>query len=75
MVHNWLDHKDKNPWILACVCPGLTEMKPADFFGMSFNTNIGESAHASAQREGIHLSLVGAIQTGLRFDRRFFDSE
>jgi hypothetical protein len=74
-IINWLDHKDSNPWILSCVCPGLTEMKKEDFFSTSFNTNIGESAYANAQREGVHLSLVGAIQTGLRFDSRFFEAE
>jgi hypothetical protein len=74
-ILNWLDHKDNNPWILSCLCPGLTQMKPEDFFSTSFTTNIGESAHANAQQEGIHLSLVGAIQTGLRFDNRFFEAE
>jgi hypothetical protein len=38
----------------------------------SFNTNIAESAHAQAQRDGKHLTLVGAIEKGEEIDARFF---
>lgn len=38
----------------------------------SFNTNIAESAHAQAQRDGKDLTLVGAIEKGEEIDARFF---
>jgi hypothetical protein len=38
----------------------------------NFDTNIAESAHAQAQRDGKHLTLVGAIEKGEEIDARFF---
>jgi len=71
----WLNHKDRNPWVLECLSPALTQMNPTDWGTTSNNTNVAESAHALAQRDGIHLSLVGAVQKGQRIDERFFQLE
>jgi hypothetical protein len=72
---NWLDHKDKNPWVLKCLSYGSTKMSRADWFSTSFTTNIAESAHAQSQRDGVRLSLVGAIQRGMAVDTRYFEAE
>jgi len=70
---NWLKHKDSNPWVLTCLCYPLSSMKAADWIATSFTTNIGESAHALAQRHGKHLTLVGAIQAAEKLDNQFFN--
>lgn len=72
---NWLEHKDKNPWILHCLCIATTEMSREDWFSTSTSTNIAEAQHAQAQREGKHLTLVSAIQKGLAVDKRFFQAK
>jgi len=72
---NWLEHKDRNPWILQCLSPATTQMSRADRFSTSTSTNIAELAHATSQREGTRLTLVAAIQKVLRLDSRFFSFE
>ena len=72
---NWFDHKDRNPWVLKCLSFGSTMMSRADWFATSFTTNIAESAHAQSQRDGIRLSLVGAIQRGMAIETRYFEAE
>ena len=71
----WLDHKDANPWILKCLCWPFSKMNRSHWFSTSFTTNIGESAHAISNREGIALSLVTAIQKGRKVDERYLSHE
>jgi len=72
---NWLDHKDANPWILTCLLCATTEMEADDWKTTSMNTNIAESAHALAQRHGMRLTLVSAIEKGRDIDAEFFGRE
>ena len=72
---NWLDHKDANPWILTCLSRATTEMGAEDWMTTSMNTNIAESAHALAQRHGMRLTLVSAIEKGYSIDAEFFGRE
>jgi hypothetical protein len=60
---------------LQCISRATTGISRSDWFSTSANTNIAESAHAQSQREGIRLSLVAAIQKGMRLDARYFESE
>ena len=50
-------------------------MYPNDWRSSSFTTNIAESAHAAAQREGTKLSLLAAVQRGKQVDSRFLRLE
>jgi len=68
---DWLEHKDRNPWVLRCVSPAMTEMSKHDWQVTSFTTNIAESAHAMAQREGKKLSLLAAVLKGKNVDLHF----
>jgi hypothetical protein len=72
---NWLEHKDKNPWVLHCLCPATSGMSKEDWFSTSMNTNIAEAQHYQAQREGTRMTLVSAIQKGLAVDKRFFEAK
>ena len=67
---NWLDHKDRNPWVLQCISLATIKISHEDWLSTSRNTNNSESSHASGQREGVNLSLVSAIQKGQKFDGR-----
>lgn len=49
-------------------------MNKNDWYTTSMTTNIAESAHALSQKDGKHLSLVGAIQMGKKIDQRFLDT-
>lgn len=68
---DWLEHKDRNPWVLHCISPAMTEMSKRDWQVTSFTTNIAESAHAMAQREGKKLSLLAAVLKGKNVDLHF----
>ena len=46
---NWLNHKEKNLWILQCVSLATTGMSHRDWQTTRFNTNPAESAHAYSQ--------------------------
>ena len=50
----------------------MTNMNHTYWQSTNFDTNIAESAHAQAQRDGKHLTLVGAIEKGEEIDARFF---
>jgi hypothetical protein len=73
-IINWLDHKDRNPWVLNCVSMATTEMDREDWLSTNKNTNHAESAHAQSQREGIKLSLLSAVEKGMRLDNRQFEA-
>jgi Asp/Glu/hydantoin racemase len=49
----------------------MTEMSKQDWQVTSFTTNIAESAHAMAQRDGKKLSLLAAVLKGKNIDLRF----
>ena len=72
---NWLDHKERNPWVLQCLSLATTGMSRKDWQTTRFNANPAESAHAYSQRDGIKLSLLAAVQRGKRIDERFFQLE
>jgi len=74
---NWLDHKERNPWILQCLSLAMTGMSRKDWQTTRFNINPAESApgHAYSQRDGIKLSLLAAVQRGKRIDEQFFQLE
>jgi len=72
---NWLQHKDRNPWVLQCLSLATTGMSRRDWQTTRFNTNPAESAHAYSQRDGIKLSLLAAVQRGQRIDGRFLELE
>jgi hypothetical protein len=69
---NWLDHKEKKPFIYQCISRATINMNHMYWQSISFNTNIAESAHTQAQRDGKHLTLVGTIEKGEEIDARFF---
>jgi len=71
---NWLEHKDRNPWVLQCLSLATTEMNYQDWRSTSFNTNNAESAHAQSQREGVKLTLISAVNKGMRLDSRHFEA-
>jgi len=71
---NWLEHKDKNPWVLQCLSLATTKMNSQDWKSSSFNTNNAESAHAQSQREGVKLTLMSAVNKGMRLDSRQFEA-
>jgi hypothetical protein len=86
ILSNWLNHKDKNPWILqglSIAITGINNKKQFFTIGVnredwketSFTTNIAESAHAQSQREGKHLTLLTALKKSIVFDRRFFHAQ
>jgi hypothetical protein len=67
------DKSGKRDWVLRCVSAATSLMDRDDWYGTSMSTNIAESAHALSQRDGIHLSLVAAIQAGKKIDDRFLE--
>ena len=71
---NWLEHKDRNPWVLQCLSLATTAMSREDWRSTSSNTNNAESAHAQSQREGIKLTLLSAVIKGKRLDSRHFEA-
>jgi len=73
-IINWLDHKDRNPWVLQCISMATTQMNREDWLSTSKNTNHAESAHAQSQREGVKLSLLSAVEKGMRLDSRQFEA-
>jgi hypothetical protein len=54
---NWLDHKDRNPWVLQNLSSATTKMNRGDWFSTSAHTNIGEANHAYTQVNGKGMSL------------------
>lgn len=50
-------------------------MDPRDWIMTSKDTNRGEAGHARAQREGIRLSLLAAVQRGMKVDQDFVNAE
>ena len=73
-LSDWLEHKKNNPWVLECINLGTSEMTHEDWFTTSHDTNIAESAHAQSQLDGVKMTLVSAIQKGMRFDSRFLEA-
>jgi len=71
---NWLEHKEKNPWIFQCLSKATTMMNASYWMDTSFTTNVAESAHAQSQRDGTKLTLVAAIQRAAKLDGRFFEA-
>jgi hypothetical protein len=67
---NWLDHKDRNPWVLQCISFATTKISRSDWMSTSKNTNNIETDHSNIQRDGVRLSLVSAVQKGQVYDRR-----
>jgi hypothetical protein len=75
-VLNWMKHKEgANSWIVKCVSRATSKMDWDDWYSTSFNTNIGESAHAYSHRDGVRLTLVSAVQRGKLLDERFLVGE
>jgi hypothetical protein len=68
-------NKKANPWVLQCLSIATSKMARSDWFTTSTNTNIAESAHAHSQRDGVHLSLVSAIERARKLDERFLETE
>ncbi len=68
-------NKKANPWVLQCLSIATSKMARSDWFTTSTNTNIAESAHAHSQREGVHLSLVSAIEKARNLDQGFLETE
>lgn len=67
---NWLDHKDRNPWVLQCISFVTTKISCSDWMSTSKNTNNIETDHSNIQQDGVRLSLVSAVQKGQAYDRR-----
>lgn len=75
-ILDWLKSKEGiNSWSLECLSWATTEMSREDWYSTSFTTNVAESAHAYAQREGTRLSLVSAVQKAKLLDQRFLEAE
>lgn len=73
-IVNWIQNKiGKNIWVLKCVCSATSKMSKDDWRDTNHSTNLAEAAHALSQREGVRMSLVGAVKMGRMIDASFLE--
>jgi hypothetical protein len=73
-LKNWLQHKERNPWILKSLCHPLSTMRREVWFATPNNTNVGEAAHALSNRAGVKLTLLTAVTVGEKIDTAMLEA-
>jgi hypothetical protein len=68
-------NKKANPWVLQCLSIATSKMTRLDWSTTSTNTNIAESAYAHSQQDGVHLSLISAIEKVRKLDQGFLETK
>jgi hypothetical protein len=73
-LKSWIQHKERNFWILKSLCQPMSTMRKEVWFATPFDTNVGEAAHALSNRAGVDLTLLTAITLGEQIDTAMLES-
>jgi hypothetical protein len=73
-LKSWIQHKERNVWILKSLCQPMSTMRKEVWFATPFDTNVGEAAHALSNRAGVDLTLLTAITLGEQIDTAMLES-
>ncbi|KAJ7284770.1 hypothetical protein C8J57DRAFT_1217153 [Mycena rebaudengoi] len=67
-AQDWVKNKETSQFVFEGICWAKSKI-PRDIWGAGDSTsNVGEIVHEDINREGLHLSLLGAYAKGLAFD-------
>lgn len=68
LVADWLRDKETTHFVFAAICWEKSFIPETIWRAGDSNTNLVESTHRDANREGVHCTLLGGFQKGQAFD-------